>query len=52
MPVLKLWHVTDPKLSKELLHHEDLKKREVRCYKIGMIHLVTHPPPRVINVII
>ncbi|ELR19059.1 GTPase activating Rap/RanGAP domainlike 3, putative [Acanthamoeba castellanii str. Neff] len=38
MPVLKLWHVTDPKLSKELLHHEDLKKREVRCYKIGVLY--------------
>lgn len=32
---LKLWHVSDPKLTKELMRHEDLKKREVRCYKIG-----------------
>jgi hypothetical protein len=45
MPTLKLWHITDPKLSKELLHHEDLKKREVRCYKIGTF-TASHASPQ------
>ncbi len=35
MPNLKLWHIPDPKLTKELMRHEEMKKHEVKCYKIG-----------------
>lgn len=35
---LKLWPVENPKLTKELIRHEELKKREVRCYKIGILY--------------